>query len=250
MNRGKFLILLFICAFFPAVSPAVALSQIRSGGFRIGVGVNAGTSGVGGEVAVEFPVQMGLRAGYSFFPLDGYTFSFKLPEQYGGDGTASGIQASMSMDHVTLMADFYVSETGGFRITEGVWFGRPDFLRIRNTTPLPDAFNSIGIDVDGYSVHAKDGDISISMDANGVKPYVGVGYGRMRDNRRVSVSFDAGLLFTAGRGLWTMGYGLLDEKEVRISSRSVELADKGLLDMIGSLTAWPVMRVIIYFRII
>ena len=250
MNGFRLFIVISLCAALHAFFPAGASAQLLPDGVRLGVGVNTGTAGVGGELAVELPVQLGLRAGYSFFPVDGYTFNFKLPEQYGGDGTSSGIQAKFSMNHLTLLADFFVSRDGGFRITEGVWFGHPDFLRIHNTTPLPDAFNSIGIDVDGYSVHAKDGDISVYMDANGIKPYVGIGYGRMRGNRLVNVSFDAGLLFTAGRGLWAMGYGLLDEKEVRISSKSVDLADKGLLDIIGGLTAWPVLRCVVFFKIL
>ena len=247
----KGIVVIAVVWLFALGMPKGALAQVRGGEeFRLGVGVAAGTSGVAGEAVVELPWQVGVRAGYSFFPKSDVTFSFTLPEQYGGDGSPSKIMASLGMDHGYLLFDFFVREGGRFRISEGVWVGGPDFIGIRNTTPLPEAFNSIGIDIKGYSVHAKDGDISIYMQANGVKPYVGVGYGRMRSDRRVSLSFDAGLLFTAGQGLWAMGYGLLDEKEVRISSRSVDLMDKGLLDELGSLMAWPVVRLNIYFRIL
>ena len=153
------------------------------------------------------------------------------------------------MNHAYFLSDFYVFPNSNFRLSAGLWAGRPDFLTIQNLTPLPEAFNSIGIDVDGYSVHAKDGDITIGMKVNGIKPYLGFGFGRMRDDRRVGVSCDLGVLGTFGQGLRAMGYGLFDEKEVQLTSAVADGKDKGLLDLVGGLKIYPVIRVNLFFKI-
>ena len=233
-----------------AFLPVSARAQLIPSPVHLGVGVSAGTVGVGGELAVQFGSQLAFRGGYSFFPVDHYTFSFTLPEQYGGDGTPSTIDARLSMNHAYFLSDFYVFPRSNFRLSAGLWAGRPDFLTIQNLTPLPEAFNSIGIDVDGYSVHAKDGDITIAMQTNGYKPYLGFGFGRLRDDRRVGVSCDLGVLGTFGRGLWAMGYGLFDEKEVQLTSAVADGMDKGLLDLIGGLKIWPVIRVNLFVKIL
>lgn len=229
--------------------PVTARAQQAARPVHVGLGVSAGTVGVGGELAVQFGRQVALRGGYSFFPVDHYTFSFTLPESYGGDGTPSQIDARLSMNHAYFLSDFYVFPNSNFRLSAGLWAGRPDFLTIQNLTPLPEAFNSIGIDVDGYSVHAKDGDITIGMKVNGFKPYLGFGFGRMRDDRRVGVSCDLGVLGTFGQGLRAMGYGLFDEKEVQLTSAVADGKDKGLLDLVGGLKIYPVIRVNLFFKI-
>ena len=46
-----------------------------------------------------------------------------------------------------------------------------------------------------------------------------------------------------------MGYGLFDEKEVQLTSAVADGKDKGLLDLVGGLKIYPVIRVNLFFKI-
>ena len=104
--------------------------------------------------------------------------------------------------------------------------------------------------MDGYSVHAVDNDLSAVLRVNAFKPYLGIGYGRPRPDRRWSVSLDAGILWWGNPGLFAKGYDMLDEeKVVQLTSAALSDMDKGILDKAGRMKVWPVVRCLVYFRI-
>lgn len=221
----------------------------RAEGPHLAVGLSVGTTGAAAEASVLLPREIGFRAGFNWLQA-GIPLSFKLPEDFGGDGTSLGFKAQLNLNHGYLLTDIYVSPNSGFHLTGGVWVGSPVLLRLYNTAPLPDALNSIGIDVDDYSVHAIDGNLSAELRTNAVKPYLGVGFGRLHADRHWTVSFDVGVLWWGSPGVFATGYNILDEaKEVQLTSAALDNMDKGILDKVGRVMVYPVLRCVVNYRI-
>ena len=241
--KRRFLFLLFFGI------TLTAAAQRADGPVRLAAGLSAGTTGLGVEAVALLPQDIGLRAGFNLLSV-GIPFSVALPESVGGDGTPSSFKAKLNMNHGYLLADIYLVPGGRFHLTGGLWAGQPVLVRLSNTAPLPESFNSIGLDVDDYSVHAVDGNITAELRVNAWKPYVGVGFGRLQRDRRWNVSFDAGFLFWGNPGLFATGYDLLDEeKVVQLTSGTLDGMDKGLLDRLGQTLVYPLIRCNVHYHL-
>lgn len=243
MKRPVLVFLLLLAAALPA------RAQRADERLHLSAGLAVGTTGLGLEASVLLPHDIGFRAGFNWLNA-GIPLSVKLPESIGGDGSSLGFKAQLNLNHGYLLTDIYLTPKSRFRLTGGVWAGSPVLVRLSNTGPLPDALNSIGIDVDDYSVHAVDGNLTAELRVNAVKPYIGVGFGRPRDDRHWTVSFDAGILFWGNPGVFSTGYNLLDEaKEVQLTSAALDDLDKGILDKVGRVMIYPVLRCVVSYRI-
>ena len=243
MKRPVLVLLLLLMAVLPV------RAQRADGPVHLSAGLAVGTTGLGLEASVLLPSEIGFRAGFNWLQA-GIPLSAKLPEDFGCDGSSLNFKAKLNLNHGYLLTDIYLTPKGRFHLTGGVWAGSPVLVRLSNTSPLPDALNSIGIDVDDYSVHAVDGNLTAELRVNAVKPYLGVGFGRPRVDRHWTVSFDAGILFWGNPGVFSTGYNLLDEaKEVQLTSAALDGVDKGILDKVGRVMVYPVLRCVVSYRI-
>lgn len=232
-----------------AVAPGLRAQRAAHPPVSLSAGLSVGTTGPAVEVSVLLQNSFGLRAGFNWLDV-GVSLPVQLPEDIGGDGTPIGFKAQLNLTHGYLLGDIYPIPDSRFHLTGGLWVGSPVFVRLYNTGTLPEALNSIGIDVDGYSVHAIDGNLSAELRVNAAKPYLGVGFGRPRVDRRWTVSFDAGILWWGNPGLFAVGYNLLDEaKEVQLTSAVLDGLDKGILDKVNHIPVWPVLKCTVYYRI-
>lgn len=95
--------------------PAAATAQV---GF--GVGVKAGSIGVGAEAAVALGQSLAIRGGGALFPVD-------------FDGTFSDIEFAVDLPdtYMNVGVDFYPT-AGGFRLSGGMLF-KPDNPELRGT---------------------------------------------------------------------------------------------------------------------
>ena len=235
--------------FLLVLAAAQGVRAQRAEGPHLSAGLAAGTTGLAVEASVLLPGDVGFRAGFNWLQA-GIPLSVKLPEDIGGDGSSLGFKAQLNLNHGYLLTDIYLTPKGRFHLTGGVWAGSPVLVRLSNTGPLPDALNSIGIDVDDYSVHAVDGNLTAELRVNALKPYLGVGFGRPRADRHWAVSFDAGILWWGNPGVFATGYNLLDEaKEVQLTSAALDGLDKGILDKLGRVMVYPVLRCVVSYRI-
>ena len=232
------------------LTAALGARAQRAEGPHLSAGIAVGPTGAAAEASVLLPREIGFRAGFNWLNA-GVPLSFKLPEDIGGDGSSLGFKAQLNLNHGYVLTDIFLSPKSGFHLTGGVWVGSPVLMRLYNTAPLPDALNSIGIDVDGYSVHAIDGNLSAELRVNMVKPYLGVGFGRLRADRHWTVSFDVGVLWWGTPGVFATGYNILDEAmEVQLTSTALDNVDKGILDKVGRVMVYPVLRCVVNYRIL
>lgn len=239
----RFILLLLSC-----LASVSVFAQDASRLVHASAGLAAGTTGIAAEASAIFGGNFAVRLGFNYLRF-GYPFRFSLPEDLGGDGSAASFTAKLNLNHGCFLADIYPFAEGSFHFTGGLWAGSPNLVRLSNSTPLPDAFNSIGIDIDGYSVHAMNNDLSADIRVNALKPYFGFGFGKIRPDRRLCFVFDLGLLWWGSPGVFTSGYDILDEeKEVQLTSTALDNVDKGMLDKASRLLFYPVMRCTVAYR--
>jgi hypothetical protein len=95
--------------------------------------------------------------------------------------------------------------TGTFFITAGVVFGAKDLIEIDGQFDMSDPklqtlmqyglLDKIEVEVGDQTVCAgKDGSLAAALQVNGVRPYVGLGWGRAIPERRLGFRFEVGAL--------------------------------------------------------
>jgi hypothetical protein len=140
---------------------AISLAPAGVAGQTFGVGLKAGTLGLGADVAVGLHDRIALRGGFGVFP-----FTPRL--------TYSDIEydAELPSPQFTGTADLFL--IGGLRLTGGVLVSTPDFVLTSDLTNLG-TVDIGGVQFDGSDV----GVMSGAVVNNDVAPYVGLGFGRV-----------------------------------------------------------------------
>lgn len=140
---------------------AIFLAPAGASGQTFGVGLKAGTLGLGADAAIGLHDRISLRGGFGIFP-----FTPKL--------TYSDIEydAELPSPQFTGTADVFL--IGGLRLTGGVLVSTPDFVLKSDLT------NAGTVDVGGVQFPGSDvGLVSGTVINEDVAPYVGLGFGRI-----------------------------------------------------------------------
>lgn len=168
---------------------------------HLGAGVSVGTDGIGFDVATPVTDFAALRAGISFLPKLKYNQDIHLNNN-DGDFIKSDVnmEAKLNIFDAKLLADFYPIITSSFHITVGAFFGSGKIAEAYNTEPflIPANWGNKGIKLGtNYRISSdSEGNAHADVNVNGVKPYLGVGFGRAVPRKhRVSVSCDLGVKF-------------------------------------------------------
>jgi len=229
---------------------------------HLSAGVALGTDGISIELAAPLGNHVDIRAGYgTAIGLAAVkTSGLTLPEHPGDRNSATvnvPLKINLGMNDARLLFNIYPSATSGFHFTVGAYLGSPCFAR-GTLTGMPSDYNTVGIDIDGYLVKARNGELVTELRASGlggdsfaVKPYVGIGFGRAVDPaRRVSFSFDLGAQYQGKPGLWADGEGVTGRiKKVQFTRDQVkDVADA--IDEYGKYTAfWPTLSFHLYVKL-
>lgn len=150
--------LLVLAAVVTTVSGAEVAAPAHPG---IGLTLNAGSLGAGGDLTIGLTENFNLRAGVGFF-------SWKLTG-VGGDTDKKDVKLDLLNIPVTL--DWHPITGNGFRISAGVMFNND---RGEITAP---AGQNVSINDHDYRVSSLSGKI----DFNRFGPYLGIGYGNAAD---------------------------------------------------------------------
>lgn len=231
---------------------------------HLGAGLSVGTDGIGIELAAPITPYVGLRAGTSFFPKikvnrDDIDYTRNKVDGKGRvEGTFKKVEGKALVDIYPLGNKFSVHLTGG------LFFGNSD---LATASFFEDPKAPIGggiakkINGEQWNVRANNGAIDLRLTTNKVKPYIGIGVGRMvpKPNKRVGVAMDLGVQFhgtpkiegyasattmSGTRYKWVelepddfdFGKGFRDDAE-------------DALDIIHKVKVWPVLNVRITGRI-
>jgi len=158
------------------IIPIIAALLCGSSTYAAGVGVRAGTTGIGGDVAWGLVPTLSARVGYSYL-----TFSTTV------DSSDINYDAKPKLSNGNLFLDW--SPLGPFRITGGL---------ILNTNKLDvtaqasnGTFTIGGTTYPAGSIGSLSGTVK---SGNSAAPYLGIGYGNVA-GAGVNLYFDLGVMF-------------------------------------------------------
>lgn len=207
---------LIIAALSALLAPGQALAQ------GVGLGVRAGTLGIGAEGAVGLTGNLVVRGGIGLMPwepeqdIDEITYSLNLPDTW-----------------FTLGLDLYLA--GPLRVGAGLLY-KPDdpslSARLLSETEI------------GNEIYTPEqvGTLRATLNARRKAPYLIVGLGR-HDNPGLGLSLDLGVAFLGKPGftLTAEGGTLIDDPTFEVNLRAEEVnleSDAGFL-----LQYWPILNV-------
>lgn len=248
---------LFVCLTALALS-LHAQAQVFN---HLAVGVGMGTDGIGLEVALPLGSFADIRAGYSINPgfIGIRLFDVPVPEHPGytaGGNVNVPLTLRLGSNSGRLLFNFYPIPKADFHLTAGVFLGSPRFLR-GILSNMPEDYNTVGLDVDGYLVKAHSGTLEAALCASGigpesfaVKPYVGLGYGRaVKEDQRISWAIDLGVQYQGKAGLRANGEGLTGRiKQVPLSAGELEALGK-MEQYLAYTSFWPTLQFHVYVRL-
>ena len=228
---------------------------------HVAIGLEAGTAGVGAQLAAPIGQYFQLRAGYAMMPPLSYTRTIDVPEHPGEHGSAKGAnvpvdaKATIHLSNVELLFDIFPFETSDFHITAGMLYGPKDIVKVTNTSALPNDYNIVGLAVESegeeYTVKAINNHIDGYIGVESLRPYLGIGLGRaVRTDRRVSFTCDLGAVYWGKPGLFAPGEPLIgDWKDVRITAASLNNRDEGLIAKAEKLVLYPMVNVHLFVNL-
>lgn len=248
---NKFLSLCVAAAFAFSVNAGAQVFD------HLSLGVGLGTDGVSVELAAPLGDHVDLRAGYGMgFGLIGYTVKdFTIPDLSGNGNAIAPLKLGLGMSNARLLFNIYPGHSA-FHFTVGAYLGAPRFIR-GQIANMPSAYNTAGIEVDGYLVRAKNGTLNVDLCAPGfggsgfsVKPYVGIGYGRaVNEDKTVTFSVDLGAIYQGKAGVWAEGVGLTDRTQyVQITEKNLKSVAK--IEEYGKyMMFWPTLTFHLYVKL-
>lgn len=185
---------------------------------------NAGTKGIGGELAMSLHEKVNVRAGANFF-----TFSYFYETDADDD---FDLDAGLSFSNYTAMVDWHPFGNR-FRLTGGLVYNGNTV----NAEMQPKQSYTIGGDV-----YAPDelGNLEAEVSFSPITPYLGLGFGNAFRGSSFGMNFELGAMFQGAPRVNMKADGLLAPS----ASQSPQFEEN-----LSWFTAYPVMTISLYYRI-
>ncbi len=212
---------------------------------HVGLGVFAGTSGWGVELGTPITDYLQLRAGYAF----NHDFSADFDVHYTSNNWVrdeTEAEAKLKTGGFHALLDIYPSSEYTFHFTTGLFFGKERAFTAENKEPIKNGGG--GLEIGDYIVgFDQNGIAHAAIEVKKVRPYVGLGFGRLVPRSRVSFSFDMGVQFW---GTPTV-YGLSENGKdwTKVTSKSLDNKDEGFIDILSDVKVYPVLKFTLSGRI-
>lgn len=238
---------------------------------HLAVGVNAGTAGVGLDVAMPACQFVQIRAGFDAMPK--FKVNTHLDLNASQYLNAAGITEYTHLDRIDvqgkpnlvngkILIDVLPFIVTGFRVTVGAYFGAGDVVSVYNREDgALNAINQANSKIETYNnLHSSSpqkliglelGDYLLTPDAQGnvkanintktFRPYVGIGYGRAVPRHRVGCSIDLGCMF------W--GKPTVDCNGVELTSENLGSNGGDIIKTISKIKVYPCLTLRLCGRI-
>lgn len=238
---------------------------------HLGAGVGIGTQGITIDAATMCTPYIGIRAGVNIMP----SFSYRGKLHVGLTSPSNGeideseyklkdfdiplyvyAKGALSMTTGHLLFDFYPGKTSIFHLTVGAYFGGRDVVNAYNeedgalmgvyrwNSLQTYAGNKIVAELGDYILEPNShGNVDACFKVFAVRPYVGIGFGRVMPKSRIGFQFDLGVQF------WGHPEAYCNGEEAWSSS-----SDNGytidIMQIISALDVYPVLSFRLCTRII
>lgn len=267
--------LLVACALLMGMTTAQAQE------FHLGASVGVGVTGITVDAAATITDYVGIRAGADIFPslvkygttldIDGLEQRQKEYDRVRVDVPALGLPAvkfpnavdiegkqnSWTTGH--LLVDVYPIPKVAFHVTVGAYFGATKLISVYTTkddqlqgvntyNKYVDEHPGKGYEKIGLSLGEKfltpdpNGHVDAYVKVNGVRPYVGLGWGRAVPKTRLGFSVDLGCQF------WGNPKVYCQDEEVTASE--MDGKDGGLVKVLTKFVVYPALTFRLTGRII
>lgn len=213
----------------------------------VAVGVNAGTTGIGFDVATPIGNYLALRAGVDFMP--GFSMNGNVDVSGESDGVPyNGIlnaEGTLKRTSGNLLLNVYPFKSSSFFVTAGAYFGGNKLVQLTgHSDELQDLIaegGEYGIEIGDYTIPVdKNGNVSGGLKVAGFRPYVGLGFGRAVPKNRINLAFELGVQFHGTPEVYSDNGDL---------GNLINEADNEYTDIINKLTVYPVLKLRLSGRI-
>ena len=241
-----------------AVLSMLLLGQIVSAQKEYGifnslaVGVNVGSAGIGVDVATPITKYVMLRGGVSFMPgikvnTDVDVTVDDPTGKLGSYPAKVAMEGSLKRAQGELIASVYPFPSFPFFVSAGAYFGGDKLLKITGHSEELKNYiaqgSEIGIAIGDYVLPVdKEGNVSGGLKVKAVRPYVGIGFGRIVPKKRLGFSGEIGVQVHGTPEVYT-DYGNLDQLMDELDP------DDDFTKIIDKLTVYPVIKLRLTGRI-
>ena len=218
---------------------------------HVALGVGVGTEGIGIDAAVPFTKYLQARVGVNFIPKINVNTTADVSGTVDGqsfDGQMD-IKGKFSRTTFDVKLDCYpLGASNAFFVTAGVVFGGSDLLSISghsdDLAQKVQQAGELGIEIGDYQIPVdKNGDVSGGVRVNKVRPYVGLGYGRLVPKKRVGARIEIGAQFQGTPKVYADGVGDL----TKVVGQDTDDDISKLMDW---LKVYPVLKLSLRTRIL
>jgi hypothetical protein len=251
---------------------------------HVGVGVGFGLTGITIDVGSDITDYLTIRGGMDIFPSVSQDFNVKIgfessfkgnvPTDYALPGDKVKIEGKTGLGAGHLLFDIHPFKNA-FRVTTGLYFGKKEIITVQNkdnadfigianwnkdvqATPMPadlaalaalhgGSLPRIGVEMGDYFLAPdENGHVDASIKVNAVRPYVGIGVGRMvPKNSRLTCNFDFGVQFWGKPEIYLNG----SDGEKKLEKKDLGNDGDEVLDILSKITVYPQLTVRLVGRI-
>ena len=210
----------------------------------VAVGLDVGSTGIGVDVATPITHYVALRGGVSFMP--GIKINTDVNVNYTDP---MGTPASSSMDvqgnlqrvQGEFLVNCYPFQKVPFFISAGAFFGGNKLVKINgHSDELAQKIAEgakAGIEIGDYTIPVDEhGNVAGGLKVKGVRPYVGIGFGRAVPKKRIGVMVDLGVQIHGTPEVYT-DYGNIGNLMSQVDP------DDKFTKIIDKLKVYPVLKV-------
>lgn len=234
----------------PVFTPRKAFSNL-------GIAASVSTSGVGITLATPVAKRFVLRGGYMFSPFSyGYTYDDFAPIDIPGGKSVSvpdlDIDANMQFGNAHFMVDWvpFKKGTGSFFVTAGLFIGQGKVINIDGQFDMSDPniqtlkqhglLNEIEVEVGDQIIRADDsGYMNAALKVNGLRPYVGLGWGRAIPKHRFGFRFEMGAIM--------LGQSSIESDNIINANSSSEISEFN--ELLNKIKVYPQISFALTYRI-
>ena len=249
--------LLILCAVILSALPLYAQeSSSRKAFSNLGISVNGSTNGIGFTLSTPLANHFVLRAGYQFSFLSfNYLYTDFEPVQVYGQSVNVpdlNLKAKLNTDAAHVMVDWipFKKGEGVFFVTAGLFMGNKNFITLDGQFDMSDPnikqiqqaglMNDINIEVGDDMVHVNpDGSMAAALKVNGVRPYIGLGWGRAIPKNRFGFRFELGAVFH--------GHPQIESDNLTQSGNGGEISE--INNILNKITVFPQLSLQVTYKL-
>lgn len=163
---------------------------------HLGVGLTAGTNGIGVNVATPLTKWITVRAGVDVIPSVsfGYDTDVNVPTEYGSHDSQLNVDLSIGRVQGSLIFNINPIPSCGLFVAAGAYFGGNKVVKLKgHSDELAQYGQSASVQVGDYEIpFDKNGNVSGGISVKNFRPYIGIGWGRAIPKHLIAFNFELG----------------------------------------------------------